>query len=506
MILGEGEWSEPPAGESIAGINQGPWDSFLVIVPRETFGSDSEIEGEDTSLDMLAGIQNILLVGDFPSWFEGNGCSTLATYHGNLNAEELCRQINDEIISYSNWYEEAMRAVLDHVDVQTFLDVCSRKLKNPVALFDNGMSVMAISGEFIGSIEGTIWEQVRSGTQDLGFYSPKEQELYASAIMHPTHPYIMHPTSDPTHAYLASHVLVEGQLAGSLGLVDINAPISQGQIEVFALITSLLDDYLRNNRSYLRVATASDNVVSLLLDGEPVSNDAVSMRLAEKGWDEPDSFVIALLRSALPEDQEAQLFPLARRIGEGPVKTMLCKHGEEIVAVFDVTKSGRRCFEDSLSRCLPEEGVSCGISSAFSGFSNLIFCHGQALFAVGQAEPGGSPVEFRECQGMQILAQLGQGGSLAGLCDGLVWSLWNRGNPKQKELVRCLATYLDEGGNISSASRKLQIHRNTLVYRISLLSQLLGMDVSSMDDDARHYYLDSCRIAMAPNANPTSKS
>ncbi|HEX8917697.1 MAG TPA: helix-turn-helix domain-containing protein [Chloroflexota bacterium] len=49
----------------------------------------------------------------------------------------------------------------------------------------------------------------------------------------------------------------------------------------------------------------------------------------------------------------------------------------------------------------------------------------------------------------------------------------------RKDLLRTLEVYLDSGSSVAAAARILSVHRNTVLYRLSTLQQLLG---TSLDD------------------------
>ncbi len=40
-----------------------------------------------------------------------------------------------------------------------------------------------------------------------------------------------------------------------------------------------------------------------------------------------------------------------------------------------------------------------------------------------------------------------------------------------------LFAYLEEGGNINAAARRLRIHRNTMIAKLDRTSRLIGMDI-----------------------------
>ncbi|MFF3846694.1 PucR family transcriptional regulator [Streptomyces sp. NPDC002328] len=64
------------------------------------------------------------------------------------------------------------------------------------------------------------------------------------------------------------------------------------------------------------------------------------------------------------------------------------------------------------------------------------------------------------------------------------------------ELVRTLAAYLDAGGDVAAAARRLVVHPNTLRYRLGRVRERHGVDLD--DPDARLLLTLAARLAAAP--------
>ena len=61
-------------------------------------------------------------------------------------------------------------------------------------------------------------------------------------------------------------------------------------------------------------------------------------------------------------------------------------------------------------------------------------------------------------------------------------------------MARTLYHYLLNGRSIALTAESLHVHRNTLIYRLGKLSELLGEDIKELDADRAFYYLFSCMI------------
>ncbi|RMG78361.1 MAG: PucR family transcriptional regulator, partial [Chloroflexi bacterium] len=53
---------------------------------------------------------------------------------------------------------------------------------------------------------------------------------------------------------------------------------------------------------------------------------------------------------------------------------------------------------------------------------------------------------------------------------------------KQGDLIRTLNGFFEANGNLAKAAQDLDVHRNTLVYRLERISELTDMDLNDADN------------------------
>jgi hypothetical protein len=148
------------------------------------------------------------------------------------------------------------------------------------------MVVFSTAGAFTGSTKGTIWEKIHNPDFSLSdFYSP--QEMYDTSQLFLTkkeQPHIFHPLLDSDHTYLGSSITVNNKPSGYIGMVDINAPFTGGQISIIRHITHALKLYFQNNSIYMRMFENNVNYLESLLDGTNISEDIISHYLDRMKW------------------------------------------------------------------------------------------------------------------------------------------------------------------------------------------------------------------------------
>ena len=125
----------------------------------------------------------------------------------------------------------------------------------------------------------------------------------------------------------------------------------------------------------------------------------------------------------------------------------------------------------------------------------LQYCYEQAAFAlkICESKKGNTLLFYESCQSEHILKLLAQSADLRSLCHPEIHGLWGNDNNSKREWVRCLYAYLVNGKNITDASKYLDIHRNTVIYRLDKISSILGVDVHTINKDKSFFYLISSK-------------
>ena len=70
------------------------------------------------------------------------------------------------------------------------------------------------------------------------------------------------------------------------------------------------------------------------------------------------------------------------------------------------------------------------------------------------------------------------------LCDIFLQEVFKKGSLESldRETLMTVQSFFENNLNVSETSRKLFVHRNTLVYRLEKIKKLTGLDLREFDD------------------------
>jgi hypothetical protein len=427
---------------------------------------------------------------------------TLIQIPGGISAAVLVQAGYALFDSYEVWYHDLLKAVIQHKPIGAFLEIAAEKLVNPLALFDNNLTVISTAGRFVQSSQGTIWEKINNPDfVSTDFHSLQERhELSIRALRKNESPYVYHPSADPSHTYVSSFIWINEKVYGSIGMVDINAPFTDGQLSVIRQILQVLKWYLQNHSIYMQIVENKVNYIDSLLKGENISAELVSRYLERIKWKQNDNFCFLTLICPIDLTLHIESISYIKQINNLFPKALVSVYQEFIIMIVRRTDYPLRHDREiqQLEKLLKKNGMHCGISMTFHNFMYIRYYYIQSSFAAAQCNSSSDTLicYYEKCQLDHVLQSLKAIADPQSFCHPEIFALWESGDEKQRELVHSLYYYLLNGKNITLTTKDLYIHRNTFIYRLEKLSTMLDTNLKTLTTKQTFFYLFSCIIVM----------
>lgn len=407
-------------------------------------------------------------------------------------------EIARTLVALSHWDSRMLEAIAARQGIDAVLRIAAEQLDNPIALFDSRQALLGFAGDITAKAGGTIWDDVL-----LNDYSPiefftQEEQREIDGLFRSGRPFRMRPAKNPDREYLCEAITVDRQMVGSVGLVDINAPFTEGQV----WFTDLIADRLQMAFA-LRLGNGpgADDTAYLLrsiLNGNKADHGLIAYHLDKLGWSRDAGFRLLLM--PLPEGaeqsagNESRLTRIARALG----KAISIIYENSIVAL---TSASRDIAYGTLQELLGRLGMECFESEPFSSIADARIAYDQCLLLASALGTGyGAAARISDSFECALVAAIANGTDPRVLCSETIRNLAVRGYKGDVErgrtLVRELYVYLARGCNSHHAARELFLHRNTLIYHIEQLERLLGCRFGELSVSQKFFLMVSCIIAL----------
>ncbi|MBK8025633.1 MAG: helix-turn-helix domain-containing protein [Chloroflexi bacterium] len=293
---------------------------------------------------------------------------------------------------------------------------------------------------------------------------------------------------------------VEKRIAGYLSLVDSRDVLDDFDRMVLSYGADVCAVELAKTRAIaFAVEQARGDWIQMWLSGTPADDDMLAARAQQAGFEPNTMYLVAVYRAASSSGASLALdalIPLvrddmARRQTPGAVG----QYVDVIVALYPLenasqTPRARRIIDEvreQLAARTPSGLVASGISRPAVGLSALRDAYREAKDAVSIANELGDREQstfYGDLKLYQLLLALKDRNldQMRRFYEETLGPLVEHDERKQGDLIRTLLGFFEANGNLAKAANDLDVHRNTLVYRLERISELTGLNLEDSDN------------------------
>ncbi len=293
---------------------------------------------------------------------------------------------------------------------------------------------------------------------------------------------------------------VEKRIAGFLsyvtsgdGLDDLDRMVLTSGADVCAL------ELAKSRAIASAVEQARGDWIQMWLSGAPTDGDLLATRAQQSGFNPDGLYVVALYRALTDTGESLPIEALVSLVRDDMLRRQLDgavgQYIDSIVALYPVESASNtvrvRTMIDELREQLalrtPSGLVAAGISRPYTGLRNLREAYREAKDSVSIAQELGendNTTFYGDLKLYQLLLALKDRNleHLQVFFQDTLNPLVEHDDRKQSELVRTLEGFFAANGNLAQAAKDLDVHRNTLVYRLEKISELTDIDLNDPDN------------------------
>jgi PucR family transcriptional regulator, purine catabolism regulatory protein len=295
---------------------------------------------------------------------------------------------------------------------------------------------------------------------------------------------------------------VEKRVAGYLSLVNGREALEDFDRLVLTYGADVCAIELAKSRAIaFAVEQARGDWVQMWLSGTPADDDLMTTRAQQAGFEPTSIYMVSVFRAiteaGAPLPLES-LIPLVRDdMTRRQVEGAVGQYVDVIVALYPLgadnptqVKRVRDIIEEvreQLATRTPSGLVAAGVSRPAIGLSALREAYREAKDAMSIAGELGDREKttfYGDLNLYQFLLSLKERNleHMRRFYVETLGPLVEHDERKQGDLIRTLEGFFKANGNLAQAATNLDVHRNTLVYRLERISELTGLDLDDADN------------------------
>ncbi len=382
--------------------------------------------------------------------------------------EQVASEFSAMQTVFSQWERDCFDSLIHVRELQHLVDITAKVLPHPFCIKNSEEIVFAQTKGF-DSLTANIQKRAFDKAGRLEYSYAKAQDSKEPIFYY-----------SPVYGANIAQVNLwqKGRNVGNAIFLENSTPFTKGDRFLLKKIGSFLNTFVAYDRSSLFSGTGISTVLVNLLRDRQTTEDNISSIYRIQNWSYEDDFIILCFQDVF--DGET---PLRRSL-----RTVLSTHFEQcqlifywdVLGIINVTKSGGYPLViKQLKKLLSEEGALWGSSYPFKGLERLSDFYHQAQIAMRYAKQVGQPNgDTFGCALPYMTNVIRESEYGEYMLHPDVGRLLSIDLAEGTENARTLLNYLLSGCNYTDTAQKLGVHRNTVIYRIEKISNLMLTDLN----------------------------
>lgn len=398
---------------------------------------------------------------------------------------EVHNEITRCFEAFAQWEREMLMVLVDGGSLQDMLNVAHRVFKQPMFIKGDSSWVFAITPGYDSSIHPDWANLERSAvnrTADFESVTTVSLDPEFQQVFQQRNPLLVH---SPFYGgtVLRTNVWVDNRRVCEIVALEHGAHFNPGDINLMQTFADMVSRYISANRSlYFSFSGLTDFFTGLLDKQDCNPAHLLTVREAT-GWKEEESMAVAVIREHT-QCETPLLGVLREKLSKQLPYSCVFHYNGHMVCIFNVTKcGGYSAAVAQLAALIPADPFTWGVSYDFTGLERVPEFHRQALTALDAAEElGQTHATMYQVACTCISDQLKDVPGLQNFIHPDLRRLEEFDRRGDSQYVHTLLQYLLCGGNYTDTASRLGLHRNSLIYRMSRIQELISSDLSDIEN------------------------
>lgn len=395
---------------------------------------------------------------------------------------------------FQDWMDEILQMVRDR-DYQGIVDLAWYVCRNPIILMDGNNRVLGITRQYPEDALDEEWYYLCNyGYTSLNaVIEMRDDKVGVEMLQHGARSFHFPKTQILKYGGYSYCMSCNDITCGRITILSKERELNPGDFQLMELLARILEPSL--GQIYYENVLNNTNVFYNLLMGETFDRKMLDTQLSYQQWHPEDTYFLTLIEVT----DGVKKSSIGRNL-DMLMQTLLY-HSHNYVPIkktpYILLLSNRRPNTEGemltfLKALETHNPIKISFSLPCHGAENMRFLYPQASYALNAGKAFHPEEPFYDFFDYAINFVIGSGNmeDCVRACMPSVVKLWTMQQEQKDELFLTLKTYLDHERSIAKTSETLFTHRNTVVYRIKKIKDILGRD---LDDP---YVRDYCRISI----------
>lgn len=406
-----------------------------------------------------------------------------------LNTTDTDRVLNDILDAfdyYSGWSDGLMRDITDGCGLQQLVDRSYDIFREPMAVFDAGQMVIAHTTQYGPDDVDDGWKaMLRTGGGSPDIFSKMKGQLHQSRYHHNVQELKLPFFSVHSLQKMLFH---DDTVIGQIILLEFHRWERKGAVQLLDTLGSLVELWMNRTREDLLPMAESD-IFRDLLEGVQVSEKALNYKLSMMGWEKRQEK--RLLKLETPMAYKDRAYSLLSELERLFPDCCVFFHQKHIYILVNLSRTSWEDLERELNRLLEECIFHCAVSYPFYDMYQFPAAAEQCRLTLQAALEKQGGIYLCGDHALEYIRNTIHTVIDRSVVHPALYVLKKNDEANRNDLYTTLRVYLQNNCNLVHTARALNLHRNSLLYRLNKIRRLtdLDLDVETVREYLRLSYI-----------------
>jgi hypothetical protein len=431
-------------------------------------------------------LDTLLYIGTSGDFFGSDVPQTVLAHRSDLiiiddiAASVVFNRIISVFDKYRQWSEALDKARFRPNKYQAILDVAHELFQCPVFFGSTNMHIYAITRQYTKEQVFDEWDGVKQlNTMPVDLLELLKAYNFPQQFPTTVDPAVMPSWPGARFEYqIRINCYLDGKVWGHFFMYYYKKTVTRGALQLARFVGDVYSQVLQETHEKSFEQFSRYSWLIDILDGQNVPRDSILPLYWSLKWSETDSLILYRITPSSSGYDQALILWISQSVSEHSANTIAFPYHDSVVVIMREGNKQSQAALDSIIRLINIGDHHCGISFPFRGLHNIAVYYKQAGYAVRLAPASDNKIHaFNDC-----------------MLDGLVIEIRAHLNWKDwvlPSLFRLLESDATQGteyyttlyylmvnkGHLGNTAKVLYIHRNTLLYRIERIENLIGADI-----------------------------
>ena len=413
---------------------------------------------------------------------DGNGTDLISFSSVSFNEvyDSIAKLLEEDTLE-QEFMETLYRSILQEDDIKKTCDRAREFLQNPIVILDNSLKHIAESYET--DLQDTIWiDQRKNGN----YISADIVQFLAEQTGYKKDHYIMSPVilakGKLKYRRIVNHIFSNRRPIGTIVVFEVKKTFEELDLKLVKMLSETLALKMKNDEFLLySKGAAYEHLFQDLLDGT-ISSSVLYEQIKSNNLTMEDD-IYSLVVDISQFDRTYKTLQYFRSVLDDSIENAKSILYNNYIVIVVMRKRGNYLSEQEIGRInafCKDKRLSAGISRCFHDISLLKNHFEQAVtaiilnFRINKEYKLSSYTDFVIEHMIDIASEKTD---LKQFCEQSLLILLEYDTSNGTNFADCLHEYLVQERNLAHTSAALNMHRNTLIYRVNKIQEILEHDL-----------------------------